>query len=268
MTDAPKVPDLPSYCAVVVVDMKDYSGHRGGEQGTLTEMIPAVLERAFREAGRPDIWEERCFPDSTGDGYAIGFRPEVLPTLIGPFLDGLQRELEYRDQVLRTVSREARMRMRVAIAVGPIMRAEGDADGTGDTRVEAHRLVDAKPLREALDRSDPDVTFVAAIISGRVYDDVVLSGYSPKVKSEYTPAGVQVKSYSGNAYLHVPKASGDLLASGQAEQVINEKTEARSTPEAKRQYSNSIHNEHKGNSSGNVIQVGRLHGGLTGNLEK
>ncbi|GLZ34434.1 hypothetical protein Lesp02_66210 [Lentzea sp. NBRC 105346] len=248
------IPDLPPYSAVVVVDMKDYSGHKGADHRMLTELIPVVLERTFALIGRLDIWENREFPDSTGDGYAIGFPPQVLPTLIGPFLDKLQQELEYQDQVLRAGDRKTRLRMRVAITVGPLERADGDGDGTGNARVEAHRLVDAEPVRRLLDSSDPDVTFVAAILSDRVYRDVVEAGYSPKPVTQYVAAPASVKTYSGNAYLHCPKPSGDVLSTGYAE------AEQPKMPEKKKdrtpKYSN--HNEFSGTAHGTVIQAGRI----------
>lgn len=241
--------DLPPYSAVVVVDMKDYSKHEGVDLGPLTAMIPNVLERAFLLAGRGDIWDERRFPSSTGDGYTIGFRPEVLPTLVGPFLDGLQRELEDRDQMLRAAKRDIRMRMRVAITVGPLTEDNGD----GDSRVEAHRLVDADAVKALLERSDQDVTFVASILSGRVYEDVVLGGYSPKRKSEYIKAPVSVKSYQSDAYLHVPKPSGELIQSGfSAEQLQKKAEETVSKPKA------SYHNEFSGTSYAPLIQAGRI----------
>jgi hypothetical protein len=235
------IEDLPSYTAVLVVDMKDYSGHQSVEQPRLTGEIPNVLKRAFGNAGCLDLWNDRSFGESTGDGYAAGFPPEVLPTLVGPVLDGLQRELEYQDQELRTRGRHLRMRMRAAVAVGPLR------SGNGATRVEAARLVDAQQVRDLLDRSDPDVTFVAAIISQRVHEDVVVGGYSPG--RQFVPASVNVKTYQGNAYLHVPKPSGDLLASGFAKPKAHKE---------KQQPLGTVHNEFTGNAFGTVIQAGRI----------
>ncbi|TWP49952.1 hypothetical protein FKR81_22210 [Lentzea tibetensis] len=256
MTQPATVRDLPPYRAVVVVDMKDYSRHPGAEQQQLTETIPVVLERAFGQAGRPEIWAARRFPDSTGDGYAVGFAPEVLPFLVGPFLDSLQRELEYRDQVLRSVSRSARMRMRVAITVGPLAEAEGDGDGTGDSRVEAHRLVDADEVRRLLDESDPDVTFVAAILSDRVHRDVIAAGYAPKPATEYVRTSVSVKSYRGEAFLHVPKPSDRLLEKGFGQQQVERAEEAAAAVGEPKHY--NTHNEFSGTASGMVIQAGRV----------
>jgi hypothetical protein len=251
---------LPSYRAVVVVDMENYSGHRGAEHPKLTEMIPLVLERTLDRAGFKALWEERLFPDSTGDGYAVGFPAERLPVLVGPFLDALQDELAYQDGMLRTLGRDVRMRMRVAVSVGPLHEDHPDAPGTGDTRVEAHRLVDAHALRSLLSESDPNLTFVAAIVSERVFDDVVAAGYGSKQPSDFVRTDVEVKKYRKPAYLHVPKASGRLLSNGfapaQEEALPPRLADLAEYTEARR--GSTTTNTFTGNASGTVVQAGSI----------
>jgi hypothetical protein len=43
---------------------------------------------------------------------------------------------------------------------------------------DTFRLLDSKPIREKMDSSNPDVTFLAAIVSQRVFEDVVRAGYT------------------------------------------------------------------------------------------
>ncbi|WP_326920705.1 hypothetical protein [Actinophytocola sp.] len=172
----------------------------------MTELIPLLLERAFDRAGYAAVWRERRFPESRGDGFVVGFRPELLPVLLGPVVDGLQDELADRHDV----------RMRMSIAVGPLTDTgiERHGDGSGAAMVETHRLLDCDPVRRLLEDSDPAVTFLAVVISGRVYEDVVVSGYTTKGPSEFLAVPVRVKSYQGTAYLHVPRLSGRLLERG------------------------------------------------------
>jgi hypothetical protein len=206
--------ELPPYRAVLSVDVCDFSGTKAADHRALTEKIPLVLEQAFRRGGHASVWEERRFPADRGDGFVVGFRPDVLPVLVGPFLDSLQHELAYHHQ-LRPGSGP---RMRVSIAVGPLTDSDADVgrlgDGSGSAMVENHRLLDCDPVRRLLIDSDPEVTFVAAVVSARVFEDVVLSGYADKAAAEFIEVPVAVKKYRGTAYLHVPKPSGALLHKG------------------------------------------------------
>lgn len=249
------VEELPPYRAVLVVDMENYSGHTAAQQREFTEIIPELLHRAFERAGRADVWEERRFPDSTGDGYAVGFRPESLPLLIGPFLDALQTELAYYDRILRSGDRKSRLRLRAAITVGPLYESDSPrlGDGCGDSRVAAHRLVDAAEVRRLLELSDPDITFVAAIISDRVHEDVVLGGHATKAPSDYVRTSVSVKQFRGDAHLHVPKPSGELLSRG-----FSQEDEAKGSEEKDEKRVHGVHNEFSGNNSGHVVQAGSI----------
>lgn len=207
--------DLPPYRAVLSVDVKNFSGVAPIDHHGLTEAVPTILERAFERAGRPDVWAERRFPDGRGDGFVVGFRPETLPLLVGPLLDALQDELAYHDR-MRFARSGQPTRMRVSIAVGPLTDSDESrlGDGSGAAMVETHRLLDSEPVRALLETSDPGVTFVAAVISARVYEDVVLGGYGEKAPGEFVQVPVSVKTYRGDAYLHVPKPSGTLLVRG------------------------------------------------------
>ncbi|WP_216216936.1 hypothetical protein [Amycolatopsis aidingensis] len=207
--------ELPPYHAVLSVDVKNFSGVTPADHYALTELIPTILERAFERAEHAATWADRRFPAGRGDGFVVGFRPESLPILVGPFLDALQDELAYHHR-MRLGRNGEPTRLRVSVAVGPLTDS-GNAqlgDGSGAAMVETHRLLDCEPVRELLASSDPEVTFVAAVLSARVYEDVVLSGYAAKAPGEFVRVPVSVKSYVGDAYLHVPKPSGDLLSRG------------------------------------------------------
>ncbi|WP_043731598.1 hypothetical protein [Kutzneria sp. 744] len=203
---------LPPYRAMLAVDLKDFSGVEAVDQGRIGADIPVLLRDTFQRMGHGYLHSEAKFFDHTGDGCAMGFRTRVLPTLLDLFPATLQAELV--DRARRNGTRP--QRMRVSVSVGPLTDKEGPSirDGQGAARIETHRLLDSQPVRDLLTRSNPEVTLVAAIISARVYEDVVVGGYSSLRAESFVAAPVEVKSYEGTAYLHVPVPSGELLATG------------------------------------------------------
>lgn len=215
MTAQPSTP-LPPYRAMLAVDLKDFSGNDAADQGRIGADIPVLLRDTFQRMGHGYLHTDAKFFDHTGDGCAMGFRPRALPTLLDLFPSTLQAELADRARRHGTPPQ----RMRVSISVGPLTDKEGPSirDGQGAARIETHRLLDAPPVKDLLARSNPQVTLVATIISARVYEDVVVGGYSHLRADSFVAAPVQVKSYQGTAYLHVPAPSGDLLANGFAPQ--------------------------------------------------
>lgn len=209
------VSELPPYRALLVTDMKDYSGNASRYQTELTRLIPEVMQAAFERAGLAWVWSRKTAHNTTGDGYAIVLPSELLPHLLNPYLAALQEELEHRNRN-RPYSWNGPIRFRVSVNVGPVVDS-GDnqlGDGSGAERVTLHRLLDSDPVRHLLNGSDPEVTQVAAIVSRRVYDDAVLSRLADEPASLYVEAGAEVKTYQGQAYLRVPKPSADLLISG------------------------------------------------------
>lgn len=208
------IAELPPYRAMLVVDMKDYSGAAGRQHSHLNAFIPEILQSAFDRCGLGSLWAETTFSDSTGDGYAIGLPSSRLPFLLNPYLGALQEELSDRSRTMIAAGFPA-IRMRVSVTVGPVSDsgANGVSDGAGDARVELHRLLDSQPVRGLLARSG-DVTRVAAIVSARAFEDAVAAGYTDEDPDLYVPAPVKVKRYQGQAYLRVPVPSGELLTSG------------------------------------------------------
>lgn len=207
--------ELPPYRALLVVDMKDFSGSPGRNHAQLTAMIPEILSQTFGRCGLRNVWDSRRFEGSTGDGYYLGFRSELLPYLLNPVLSELQEELQYRNKVGPLAGHDQPMRMRVSVNVGPMTDSGNNtiSDGSGVARIETHRLLDSGPVRDLLTRSSP-ITCVAAIISARAFEDAVLTGYADDDPELYVRAPVRVKTYTAEAYLRVPRPSGGLLAHG------------------------------------------------------
>lgn len=204
--------ELPPYRALLVVDVKDFSGLPGRRHAELTDAIPGILRGAFERCGEVEVWRDRRFGESTGDGHAVGFPSAVLPLLLSPFLRSLQDELDYRAAV---DAHPTGLRMRASVTVGPITdpNRDGVSTGSGGMRVENHRLLDSEPVKDLLTRSGP-TTRVAAIVSARAYEDAVLSGYAADPPELYVPVPVRVKKFEGEAYLRVPLPTGELLRDG------------------------------------------------------
>lgn len=200
---------LPPYRGVLVVDCKEFNGNPSRYQRELAGRIPAVLETALNRAGLDGLWHELRVRRSTGDGYILGVEPRFLPGLVDPYLDSLQAVLAEQDRELRAVDRSLRMRLRVSVHVGPLPDEDEDTNvnGCGKPMNDTHRLVDSTPVRDELVAADPDVTFVAAIISQRVYEDVVVAGYTGMRPSEFSARRVQVKEYAEQGWLYVPRPS-------------------------------------------------------------
>ncbi|WP_017626581.1 hypothetical protein [Nocardiopsis chromatogenes] len=202
---------LPPYRAVLAVDMERFSRTSAVHQQLVGRLIPEVLELALTRSGLGEVWKAPSFPRHDGDGYVLGTDPVHLPRLIDPFLDTLQEVLEEKRPWLAAVDRDLRLRMRVSLGVGPLPDT-GDGSGIdamGDAMIDTHRLLDADAVRRALARSHPDTTLVAAIIGRRVYEDVVLGGFTGVDASRWAPVDAEVagKGYRAEGYLYVPVPS-------------------------------------------------------------
>jgi hypothetical protein len=202
---------LPEHAAAMAVDAKSFTLVPSSVQPELSARIPALLEAAFRLAGLEEIWEAIVLHQDTGDGHVIVLSPRYLPHLVSPLIDTLQAVLEEEDERLRAQDRDLRLRLRLSLHAGPLpISGEGlREDGKGTTMNDTHRLLDARPVRDALTRSDPNVTFLAALLSDQVFRDVVSTRYTalPASRFQQVEATVEGKVFSERAWLYVPKPS-------------------------------------------------------------
>lgn len=274
------VTPLPLYRAVLAVDMENFSSTSARNQQIIGALIPKVLEEALKESGMAKVWEERLFARHGGDGYVFGTDPEHLPFLISPFLGNLQNSLEHIQPVLAALDRDLRMRLRVSIDVGPLPHhGPGDPkNAMGEAMISTHRLLDSEPVRAELKRTDPDTTLVAAIISRRVYEDVVLGDFTTVRPTRWRQVNATVggKGFSAEGYLFVPTPSwgpdpeGDTTpkdapdggaptgdSSGATTNDAPSRT--RSTPEQVDAY---VEYAVRNNNRGQVVQGGTINGGV------
>ncbi|MFJ2775351.1 hypothetical protein [Kitasatospora sp. NPDC087315] len=200
---------LPEYQGLLAVDAKSFTSLPALLHAPTSCLIPALVDEALERAGLGDLKEVKAFPANTGDGVVFGFPPSYLPFIVWPFLNVLDDELgRYNARCAAP-----RIRLRASVHVGPLPDSGAAGDGNGTARNDVHRLLDSHPVRQLLADTSESATHLAAIISDRVYEDVVLGGYSglhPDRCAEVV-AGVAGKSFSQRAWVYVPSPSGNLL---------------------------------------------------------
>ncbi|MET9915800.1 hypothetical protein ABZZ04_01755 [Streptomyces sp. NPDC006435] len=199
---------LPPYRALFAVDAKDFTGLPAVQHGPVSRLIPELVDQALGQAGLHALRDSKRFPANTGDGVVFGFEPALLPFVLWPFLDVL-------DDVLGSYNKQSvgpRIRLRASVHLGPLP----DADGNGTARNDTHRLLDSRPVKAILTAASEQVTHLAAIISQRVHEDVVLGGYTGlhPDRCVEVPATVDGKDFAQRAWLYVPSPSGNLVQAG------------------------------------------------------
>jgi len=200
---------LPPYRGILAVDAKDFTGYPAVQHGEVSRIIPQLLHASFSRAELPEVWEDRRFPDSTGDGYVFGFDPASMPYVIHPWLNTLQEVLtEFNLDSMGTV----RIRLRVSLHIGPLPDSGEEFDGNGTPRNDTHRLLDSVPVKAVLASHSENITHVAAILSERCFQDAVASGYTGRDLDYFieVPATVPDKRFQQRAWLYVPHPSGNL----------------------------------------------------------
>jgi hypothetical protein len=243
--------ELPPYRGILAVDAKGFTDQPGRLHQTISGLIPQLVQEAFVGSDLAGVWNEPTFFGPTGDGFAVGLPTRVLPFLIEPLLGELQKALARHNHSIRAA--DPRMQLRVSLNVGPVKEHTNPyLGGNGVARNDTHRLLDSVPVKAILAAASPHVTFVAAIISDRVFTDVVEQGYAGVHPDHFieVPATVDGKAFHQRAWLYVPEPSGNLLNS----RVLPESQPAPAvkSPEAR---------------GGTVIHAPGNEGGIAGNVE-
>lgn len=206
----PATQALPPPRAIFAVDTEKFTRNPSARQPELRDAIPEVLSRAFARCELVGIWEERTLPQGTGDGYVFALPQERTPFLLDPLLDRLQDVLEEHDRLLRSEDRNLRLRLRVAVHMGSVPDSGGQREGVGTPMNDTFRLLDSDPVRQELSQSNPDITLLAAIVSQRVFEEVVRAGYTPGLPPDRLRpviAEVAGKEFVQPAWIYVPKPS-------------------------------------------------------------
>ncbi|WP_369266267.1 hypothetical protein [Streptomyces harbinensis] len=258
---------LPGYRALLAVDAKDFTGLASIQHSAVSMVIPELVDRALTEAGLTELRDAKSFPANTGDGIVFGFDPGYLPFVVFPFLRVLDGLLGRHNGQYVT----ARLRLRASVHVGPL----SEPDGNGTARNDTHRLLDSRPVKAILATPGTErATHLAAIVSDRVYEDVVLGGYTGLRPEHFieVPATVPGKPFAQRAWLYIPSPSGHLLRNG----IIAAIEEPEAAPDAGADAARPAVPEAPPSqqpSAGHTLRVGQGHavigdvtGGLSGNF--
>jgi hypothetical protein len=184
---------------IVAYDVEHYSGRGTRREYATQQRLSDILEFAFEESG---VQASDAKIQEQGDGGLALLptggtvdEPRLIVGLINALIRGLA---ELNEDLVEN----AQVRLRVGLSEGVVHPA---AHGyVGAAVIEACRLRDCAPVRSAL--ADSDASLVVVTADG-LYRDVLSQGYHGLPGSAFTPVVVQVKSYSGKAWIYLPGAA-------------------------------------------------------------
>ncbi|MEU5236581.1 hypothetical protein ACH4UR_23880 [Streptomyces lydicus] len=248
---------LPPYRGILAVDAKDFTGRPAIEHEVVSRAVPDLLKTALSRAELRDLWGDRKFPASTGDGYVFGFDPTRMPFVVHPLLLTLQDVLTD----FNILSHGAvPIRLRVSLHVGPLPETGDEFSGNGTARNDTHRLLDSRPVKAVLASHKENITHVAAILSDRCYEDTVASGYTGRHPDHFVEVAATVdgKPFSQRAWIYVPQPSGPLY---------EETSDADATQEPSREVTRPLERDDsqtpyvRNSASNGNINTGTVYGG-------
>lgn len=200
------VTNLPTHRSIVVVDVVSFTrpDRDNVDQLAIRAALYETLRDAFEDSGIP--WRQTVREDR-GDGVLIFVSAEVSKVLLLGRMPARLAELLERGNSKRTTRQ--RFRLRVVVHAGEVHH---DAHGYAGYDVNlAFRLLDARPLREAVEHS---AAAVGLIVSEGVHDGVLRHGYGGLDAAAFEPVRVQVKEvdvpgwiqlFGGGLLLPVPR---------------------------------------------------------------
>jgi CRP-like cAMP-binding protein len=179
-------------CTVLLTDVVGFAAaHRNARDRRVVRR--SALEIMRNSLGA--LWDE-CIPEDRGDGHLIVVPPTVPTARI---IERLHRELpvELRKHN-HTYGEPARIRLRVAINVGPVT---GDAFGMeGDTINRTARLIEASAIKGAMNSTGATLGIIA---SAFVYETAIRDAGELAFVGEYKTVRVKVKEYQDFAWLRL-----------------------------------------------------------------
>jgi hypothetical protein len=176
------------------IDIAAYSDRSQRSRADAQERVANIVGQALRDMG---LHMSDTDHQGTGDGLNA-FLPagievdRALPHLVRGVTDRLAQDNQrYRD----------RLRLRMAAAIGPVRRgALGYAD---NTIIEFCRLVDSKPLRDAL-AEHPEAD-LAVLFSDVLHRFAIRDGESGLDPNEFRSLPITVKTFHDHAWLWIPQ---------------------------------------------------------------
>ncbi|RJQ81166.1 hypothetical protein D5S17_05335 [Pseudonocardiaceae bacterium YIM PH 21723] len=189
----------PQYRSMLAVDVEKSTGRGDVALLHFRRTLFRVLQESITESG---IDWNACHVEDLGDGMKVVFPINaVRKRLVHPLLHELTIRLRAHNKLAGS---STRVRVRAALHAGDVHLDDGRLAG-GSLAMLA-RLLDAPPLRDALDRA-PESAPVAALLSQHVYDEVVRHGYPGIDLDAYRRVQFTVKETTTFAWLHIPGLS-------------------------------------------------------------
>lgn len=179
-------------CTVILTDVVGFGArHR-------SDWDRQIIRReglSMMQASLGSLWEA-CISEDRGDGLLIVVPPHVTTTRI---MECVHRELPGRLRLHNhTYGEAARIRLRIAVNVGPVM---GDPLGmTGDAIIRTARLVEAPPLKEAMGATGVSL---GIIVSTFVYETVIEQVNELIDNNEYKMVEVYNKEFRSPAWMRL-----------------------------------------------------------------
>ncbi len=189
----PAAPVLRRLC--VAVDATAYGGRTDVGQLAVQRHLIEFLDDAARSAGLPRAeWDRQ--PGGDGE-FAILPADEPEAVVIDKFIPELAACLRRHNTMMLP---EARLRLRVAIHFGRLV--PGANGWAGPAPVQVARLLNSRPLRDALIDA-PDAA-IAVLLSDQVFTDTVAQHHTAVPATSFRKVWVTEKEFSSVAWLWVP----------------------------------------------------------------
>ncbi|MEV6843932.1 CATRA conflict system CASPASE/TPR repeat-associated protein [Actinoplanes sp. NPDC051411] len=172
------------------VDVIGYSKRPAPLKSEVQQRVAGLIGQVLDDVGlRLDETDRQ----DAGDGLMVVMPAKVeLHRALPRLLFGWRNRLAVDNQAHRD-----RLRLRVSASVGPFARSA--LGFSGDTIIEIGRMLDSPPLRRTMvDRPELDV---AALVSERLYQDVVGEGWPELAPEQFEHLEVEVKDFRRRAWL-------------------------------------------------------------------
>lgn len=179
-------------CTVLLTDVVGFGArHRNDRDRQIIRREGLGMMQASLGA----LWEA-CISEDRGDGLLIVVPPGVTTTRI---TECVHRDLPARLRLHnRTYSEAARIRLRIAVNVGPVT---GDPLGmTGDAIIRTARLVEAPVLKEAMAATGASL---GIIVSTFVYETAIEQANELIDANEYKQVEVSNKEFQSPAWIRL-----------------------------------------------------------------
>ncbi|QXJ22229.1 hypothetical protein AGRA3207_003196 [Actinomadura graeca] len=170
--------------AIVAGDIVGFGGR--SPEHVQAHLREELYSRVRRALGRSGIPFDDCYREDRGDGLLLVLQPGAdLDVLVTPVLQDLDAEIRRQNDIARP---GARMRLRVALNVGPV---RSDRYGVvGKAVVQTFRLLEAPGFKRRMHESGARL---GTIISHRLYEDVVLPDSGKADPADHERLWVELK---------------------------------------------------------------------------